>query len=340
MAITRDLVNQFRLTDWTPELLIVPNKFGVINESGLFSEDGVTQSTITFEEITKTGATVVDRVRGERNTVSSDATRKLRSFAIPHFPLDDYISPMDIQGQRAYGSPDGAEQLSLVRARKLERIALAHNQTMELARAQLLTAGTFYAPNGTVDNATTLWAEFGVTRKQVDFTLGTGTVDPISKIEEIIAYILDNAQGEVVSGFTAYSSPEFFAKLISHAKVVNAFQYYTSTQEPLRSRLGGDTSFRRTFYFGGITFVECRDTINGTRLIPANDIVVVPTGTSIFETVFAPANRFASVNTIGERMYMFEQADPSDSKIVLQSETNFLNFCKRPAMIVRGFSSN
>jgi len=224
MAITRSLQNQFNVTDWTPELLVIPNTFGVINEANLFIEDGITQNAFVFEEITQASGTVVDRVRGERNNQNSDRTRKLRTFPVPHFPLDDYITPADIQGQRAYGSPDQADTLAAVRTRKLEDIALKHNMTKEIARAQLLTAGTFYAPTGTVDNTTTIWTEFGVTRKQVDFTWGTGGTDPMIALEQVTAHILDNAQGENIMAIRCFASPEFFTKLIT----VSNYQFKTA----------------------------------------------------------------------------------------------------------------
>ena len=46
--------------------------------------------------------------------------------------------------------PDEQEQLAAVRTRKMERIAQAHAWTLEKARAQAITAGTVYAPSGTV----------------------------------------------------------------------------------------------------------------------------------------------------------------------------------------------
>jgi hypothetical protein len=110
---------------------------------------------------------------------SKDASRKLHTFAVPHFPHDDAISPQDIQGKRAYGSATEAETLEAVRARKMERIRQNHAWTLEFARAQAITAGTVYAPNGTV---TQNWnTEFGVTRLSVDFTLGTSTVEPLAR---------------------------------------------------------------------------------------------------------------------------------------------------------------
>jgi hypothetical protein len=330
---------QFEVVDWTEEVNVVPNQWGTIGQMGIFSEEPVAEHVVTFEEITKDGALIVDRVRGDRAQVGKDASRKLHTFAVPHFPYDDAISPQDLQGKRAYGKANEQETLEAVRARKMERIRQNHAWTLEFARAQAITAGTVYSPNGTVSQN---WnTEFGVTRVSVDFLLGTGTTEVLAKIETGIAQIQDNTGGEIFTGTVVLTSPEFFAKLISHASVKAAYQYYTSTQEPLRNRLGGANALHRTFEYGGTKFVEMRDTYAGQRLIPSGKAYMVPTGTSnVFKTYFSPANRFGLVNTLGEQVYLFESSDSKGTKIELESESNFVNALLRPAMVVEFTSSN
>lgn len=335
--ITRSFANGFEVQDWTEELVNIPNKFGTIGQLGLFKEEPISQHVVVFEETTKDGALIVDRVRGDRTVVGKDATRKLHTFAVPHFPYSDSISPQDIQGKRAYGQ-DGVETLEAVRVRKMERIRQNHAWTLEFARAQAITAGTVYSPNGTVSQN---WNdEFGVTRTSVDFTLGTGTTEVLGKIEAGLVQIMDNANGEVITGTVCLTSPEFFAKLISHASIKQAYQYYQSTQEPLRQRLGGATAMRREFTHGGTTFIEMRDNYNSQRLIPAGKAFMVPTGTDAFKTYFSPCNRFTHTNTMGEPVYLFESADQKGQSIDLDSESNFVNALLRPQLVVELVTSN
>lgn len=336
--IIRSFGNNFEVQDWTQEVNVIPNQWGTIGQLGLFREESVSEHVVVFEEIIKDGALIVDRVRGDRAQVGKDATRKLHTFPVPHFPYDDAISPQDIQGKRAYGSASEAETLEAVRARKLERIRQNHAWTLEFARAKAIVDATVYAPNGTVSQN---WnTEFGVTRKSVDFVLGTAGTEVIGKIEEGIAHILDNANGEAMGGTVVLCSPEFFAKLIAHANVKTAYQYYASTQEPLRQRLGGDMSMRREFVYGGTRFVEMRDTYAGSRLIPVGKAFMLPTGTDAFKTYFSPANRFGLVNTLGEQVYVFESADSKGTKIEIESESNFVNALLRPQLVVEFTSSN
>jgi hypothetical protein len=339
MTISRSLTNPFEMVDRTPEILVVPNQWGLINQLGIFGEEGVAEHTIQVEKQTFTAGSILDRVRGERANVSKDANREVHAFPVPHFPIDDYVSPQDIQGRRAYGS-DNVEQEALVIARKLDRLAKMHFQTMEVARAQAITAGTVYAPNGTV--SVDWYSSFGITRTEIDIDLDQSTTDPIAKIESVIAAIQDNLlSGEIPTGIVALCSPVFFNRLIQHAKVVNAYQYYVSTMEPLRNRLAaqGLDSRYREFYYAGVRFIEYRGSYGGTALIPSGDAYFLPTGmTDSFKTFFSPANKFDLVNTIGERLYAFEYRDNRGEKIEIQTETNFINMLRLPQAIVRGYT--
>ncbi len=340
--IIRSFANGFEISDWTQELNVIPNSWGTIGQLGLFSVEPVAEHTVTFEEIIKNGALIVDRVRGDRASVGKDYSRKIHSFAVPHFPHDDYISPSDLQGKRAYGSASEAETIANVRARKLERARMNHAWTLEAARAQAITAGTVYAPNGTVSQ--NWFTEFNKSQTSIDFVFGTSTTDVLGKIETGIAAIQDNAGSSTsMTGVVALCSPAWFAKLIGHATTKTAFQYYSSTQEPARQRLaagGSATAMHREFFYGGVRFIEMRDSYNGTALIPTGKAYMLPQGTDVFKTYFSPANRFGLTNTLGEECYLFEFADPKGTKIEIESESNFVNALLRPELVIELTTSN
>ena len=334
---TRSFEKAFELVDYTEELLLVPNTWGLINELGVFRNESISQHTITVESNAGTLGVITDQVRGSRNLMNKDDTRALRSFAVPHFPLDDSVSPNDVQGKRAYGTADMAETEAAVIARKLQRIRMNHSVTMEAARAYAITTGGVYAPNGTVvDN---YYTSFGVTRKEVDYVFGTATTDLAAKAEECISHVQDNIlSGEVVNEVIALCSSTFFAKLISHATVKDAYKYYSSTQEPLRTRLG--TGLYRRFVFAGVTYIEYRGSYNGTALIPNGDAYLFPNGTNdMFISYMSPANKFSHVNTLGEEAYAFTYRSPQDEQIVIQTEHNALHLVRKPQAVVRMFSS-
>lgn len=339
MATTiRSFTSAYDLTDLTPELQLIPSTWGLINELGIFSDEGISQNTVTVESSNGTLGLVLDQVRGARNTVNTDDTRTLRSFAVPHHPTDDSVTPQDIFGKRAYGSADQAETEAAVIARKLERIRRNHAITVETARAYAITNGAIWAPNGTV--AGNFYTDFGVSQKSVDFVLGTSTTDLTAKAEEVIAHIQDNIQsGEVITGVTCLASPEFFAKLINHATIKDAYRYYSSTQEPLRNRLG--SGLYRRFVHGGVEYIEYRGAYNGTRLIPVGEAYFIPNGTQdMFKSYYAPCAKFGFLGTTGETAYAFTYRDPKDEHILIQSEHNALHLINRPQAVVKAVTSN
>lgn len=337
MAITRSFTAPFEMTDLTEELLLIPNTYGLVNQLGIFREESVTQHMISVESSTSTLSLIPDRVRGDRNNVNKDRTREIRAFPIPHYPLDDYIAPEDIQGKRAYGS-DNAETVAAVKMRKLEDIRRKHAITLETSRMVAITQGTIYAPNGSV--AGNYYTDFGITRKQVAFDLANATTNVLGKITEVTDHIQENLlDGDVATEFVALCSPEFFDALINQAGVKEAYKFYASTQEPLRNGLR-EGRYKK-FVHGDVTFYRYvgsyKDAQGVTqKLVPAGDAYFLPLGTmDTFMTYYSPANKLDYVNTLGEQAYVFEYTDPKGSKIEIESESNVLNLLRRPSAVVR-----
>jgi Phage major capsid protein E len=345
MPITRSFTNDFEVESYTDELLMIPNEWGLITKRRIFVPEGVSTNTVAFEKQIQDGSLLVDMVRGTRNNVNQDYQRQLHAFAIPHFPLDDAIVPEDIQGKRAWGDFNRVDTLAEVRIRKMERIRRVHAWTQEYARALAITTGDVYAPNQTVMK--NWYQEFGVTRKEVDFKLNVATTEPLAMQEEVIAHIQDNAgNGGMMTGLLGLASPEWFSQFIKHPNIKVAYTYFATNEQLLRNRAsegGSVTPMNRTFSFGGINYIEMRDTypVNGVqrRLIPAGDVYFIPEGVDAFKTYYGPANTFSSINTRGLEAYMFEEKNPSDTMIKIQSETNFINVVTRPQAVVRGYTA-
>lgn len=347
MPITRSYGNAFEITDYTQEIAIVPNSWTLLNDVGLFSEEMLSTHTVTFEEQNKTLGLIADQYRGAKPQANKDDLRKIHSYNIPHFPDVDAVKPQDIQNKRAYGSATVAETEAAVIARKMERIRRNYDVTLEVSRFATLTTGNLYSPSGIVVG--NFFTQTGVTQTSVDFVLGTAGTDIVAKCEAVIAAMQDNANtGDVITGVVAYASPEFFAKLIAHSKVQVAYQYYTATEGQLiqRNRAGSNgpaniSGLYREFSFGGIRFIEVRTVLAGQRLIPAGEVVFVPTGTTdTFVTYYGPANKMDFVNTMAERTYMWAYRDPKGEGIDLEAESNWLNVLRRPSLVVKGTTSN
>ena len=351
MPLSYNPSNLNKAVDRSSELMIVPNAWGLFNQLGIFTPEYKTQKEILVPRIEWNESLIPDRNWDERNNASRGPSRSYVSAQIPHFPLDDAITANDIDGvvrfEDIFAGPE-LETVASTRARKMEQMRMNHAITLEYARAQLITTGTVYAPNGTLRQSygdTINWyTEFGVTRTEIELdSLADQNLNPMSEMEQIIAGIQDGLQsGDVVSAFVGVASPSFFNALISNPYVVDSYKYYSQTQGSgvLNGRLtasayGLDARYR-TFDFGGILWIEYRGSFGNTPYIPANDAYVFPVGgAAMFRTYYAPANRLSTVNRTAQEAYWFEHYNDKDDFIEIMSESNFLNAALRPQAIVR-----
>lgn len=334
--ITRDFTNNFGVQDWTEELAMIPNIRTPLSDLGIFRTEPVSQTTVTFEQTFGTLGLIGDTVRGGNVLANKDEQRKLHTYQIPYHKVIDYITQADVQGVRAYGSADQAETEAAVMERKMTRLKRSALMTEEFAKFYALTQGSIWTPNGTIANSN-FYTDFGVTRKQIAFDLANAATNVVAKVEEAIAHIQDNAlSGDVYSGVVALCSPEFFSALISQAGVKEAYKFYSSTQEPLRSRLGGNTTLYREFVYAGCLFREIRDGVAGQRFIPANEAYFLPTGTQdTFVTYVAPSAKLGLANTLGERQYLWSYSDPKGEKKELELEFSHVHLIRRPQCVIR-----
>lgn len=342
MSLSRSFTNNSQLTDYTDEILKIPNVWGLFNNMGLFEQEGVTQHTITFERTTEVEGVILDQVRGVRNTYGRDADTQVHAYPVPHFPIDDYITVDDVQGVRRNGTADQEETVANARSKKLLRLRRMHAQTKEMVLAKAIQ-GEIYNPNGTIGSVN-VYTDFGLTRLDVDYDLGTPATNIVEKGESVIAEIQDQVQdGSVLTDIVAVCSPEFFSALVSHPTLAEAYKHYENTgqvgnAQVLRDRLG--VGLNRMFSHGGITYIEYRGSYAGTTFIPAGDAYFFPLGTmDIFKVYNSPAYKLSLANTIGEELYVFEQEIGNDTGWKIESEQNILALVRKPEIVVRGFSS-
>lgn len=334
--ITRSFANNFEIQDWTEELALLPNIRTPLSDLNIFRTEAISTTTVTFEQTFGTIGLIGDVHRGGTVLANQDETRKLHTYAVPYHKVVDYITQADVQGIRAYGTADQAETEAAVMERKMTRLKRSALMTAEYAKFYSLTQGKIWSQNGTVSH-TSFYTDFGVTRKEVNFALSTPTTEIIAKIEEVISHIQDNSlSGDVYTGVVALCSPEFFSALISHSKIAAAYSYYSSTQEPLRNRLGGNTTLYREFMYGGCLFREVRDGVNASRFIPANEAYFLPTGTQdTFISYTAPSAKLAMANTLGEEQYLWVYPDFKGEKREMELEFSHVHLLRRPQTVVR-----
>lgn len=352
MPTILDIFNQdaFSASSLTGNITVVPNTYGRINELGIFTPEPIATTSVTVIIDNGVLNLLPTRPRGGPASLGTRGKQKPAAFVVPHIPHEDSVLATDVQNMLAMSGPGFTGGLETVLGfvnRKLITMRKKHAITLENLRMGAIK-GIIRDYDGTV--LLDLFGAFGVTQKSVDFLLGTAGTDVGGKCDEVVGYMEDNLLGETMTGVHALASPEFMAKFTNHATVKEAYKYYASAPNPMRD------SVRKGFPFKGITFEEYRGSASyiqedGTRttaqrFIPAGDVRFIPLGTTdTFTNYWAPPDFWGSVNQAPNGADAEVFVAPLEPKrfgkgMDIHTESNPLPLVKRPALLVRGTTSN
>lgn len=333
----------FATRELSEAINVVPNQFGLIGELGLFSDKSIRTPAFQIESKNGVLSLITSSQRGAPITGMRTSKREMRDFSTRRFALESRIAADDVDGIRAFGSES---ELKLALDEVYDRLIdmrASIDITREYLRAGALRGVVLDADGTTIVD---LYAAFGVTQKAVDFTFGTADTKWDAKSREISRHIELNLKGDMATGVMALCSPGFWDKLMAQSDFRDAYKYYASIVSPLR-----DDTRKSGIYWQGIYWLEylgSADTPNedGTwtnrKFIPDNEARFFPLGTrSTFRQFNAPADYMETVNKPGEAFYAKIAADEKWSQFVdIQGQMNTLPMCMRPAVLVRGYSSN
>lgn len=324
----------FDLVSMTRGIEVIPNMYGRINQLGLFRNEGVTQRSIIFDEENGVLNLLQTQPWGSPGAVNKRGSKKNRSFAIPHIPLDDKIFPNDFQGVRAFDTPDMTETLNSTMNRVLTEMRNKHAITLEYLRMGAVKGIILDADGSTLYN---LFTEFGISQEVLDFGLDSDSTDVAVKCRTVLRKIEENLKGEVMTGVHCLCDSVFFDELISHPNVEKFYEGHVAFLQ----NAGVGTDPRKGFRFGGITFEEYGGTANdasGTArpFIAAGEAHFFPLGTmNTFVNYFAPADYIETVNTIGRELYAKQIMDQAGRWVDVYTQSNPLPLCRRPALLVK-----
>ena len=331
----------FRLSELTDSINILPNKYGRLGEAAgglnLFPFKGVRLRSVSIEEQNGVLNLIQSQPVGAPGQANKTGKRKVRTFTIPHFPLDDIVLPEDVDGVRAFGQQDVLKTIQGEVLDRLQGMKNKHDITLEHLRMGALKGIILDADATEIYN---LYTEFGIVQKSVDFVLGTAGTEVSEKIRELVRHIENNLKGEVTTSIRCLVSAEFWDKFIKHATIKDIYKNYEASQRIL----GGDV--RKGFTVNGVTFEEYSGTAtdaagNARRFIASGEGHAFPEGTmDTFRTLGSPADFNETVNTIGLQYYAKFDQRKHGRGYDLHTQSNVLALCKRPAVLVRVHSSN
>ena len=327
------------ISDMTPQ-------FGYLESLNLFPEEGVTQRTVAVDFDVTNNQLLPQSQWGGPAPANKSAKGKTRSYAIPHFPVEDQMLAADLQGRRRPGT-DMTVDMQYVLSKKMREMRLKIEQTKEWLRLGVLKSGQI--KDGAGNLILDIYADFGISQDSTSFVLGTTTTDVLGKIATVKRQAVKALRGSPMSYFLALCSDSFYDDLVSHPNVQKAFQYFQNgngysldvdlsfgaTKPDAEARFTPPTS---VFKFGGVGWINYSGTVPDSTgaaqaLIDDGSAYMFPMGTDAFKTWHAPADYMETVNTMGLPFYAKQERTKYDKGIDVECQSNPLPICLKPKVI-------
>ncbi|NDW35407.1 major capsid protein [Salipiger sp. PrR007] len=323
---------------------VVPNQWGLVSGMGVFAAKPIRGTKFSVEMINGVIQLVNSSERSTPLPGASTRKGKLVDFSTKRFGLKARITADDIDNIRAYGSETELKQAQdEVMERQIE-LRGSLDITREYHRVCALQGIVLDADGSPLWD---LYDKFEISRKSVDFTLGSGTTDLAAKCREVTRHVRTNLKGDVMTGVMGLIHPDYTDKLMGHADFKDRYKYFQNTSggDPLRDDKSDG------FEFGGITWKEYLGeadvpqedgTVVTRNFIPEAEASFFPVGTrQTFRTFNGSPDYVGLANTPGQEFYSKVIYDRDEERFVdVEAMMQNAQICTRPAVLVRGYTSN
>jgi major capsid protein E len=312
------------LTKAINEQPYIPGRVGAL---GLFSEEGISTTSVSVEKLGESLAMVPAGERGGLSKPVNGDKRSMVTFNTIHLPQRANILADEIQGVRAFGSETELETVESVVAKRLGKMRRALDATIEYQRIGALKGQILDANGSTV--LVDLFSQFGLSQQTKSLVLGTPTTKVRQKVMEAKRLVEDALGNQMYTGLRALCSPAFFDALTTHDLVEKFFINWQSN-ETMRQDV------RSAFLFGGVLWEEYRGTVGGIDFIASGDAYLVPEGVpDLFVTHYGPADYVEAANTIGLPYYAKQELLQFGKGVDLEAQSNPISLCTRPRAVVK-----
>lgn len=316
----------FSMVSLTDAFIKAPHQPRRLGQLGLFGAKGIRTTTAVVEEKNGRLSLIATTPRGGVPSTIGTEKRTARSFVVPHLERESVIMADELQGVRGFGSETETDAYQAIVAERLTDLRKMHEVTLEFHRMGAVKGQILDSDGSTV--IYNLFTEFGVTQQTHDIVLSSGATNVRNECIAIQRKSEGELGDDMVTGYRAFCGDSFFDTLVAHASVTGALQYQESNL--LR------TDLRAGFEYGGIVWENYRGTVGGVAFVPTNEAYVVPVGTSIFQTYYAPGDYLETVNTIGQPLYAKMVVDEQLQRWAkVHTQSNPLAICLRPRAIIK-----
>lgn len=329
-VFSQDAFGFVALTDAINKIPFAPSRASTLVD---WNEQGVPVTTVEFEQIENVLTLVNPTPRGAPGETRAKPKRTVEVIKIPHYELNGAVNADEVQGVRAFGQ-GGMMQTAQDKVAEVQAIQAGDlDATLEFQRIGALSGIVL---NGDLTTYLNLFTKFNVTpQTEVDFNLDSALDDGalLTTCTQIVRGMARALGGTTFSGVYALCSDTFWDALLSNTERRKTYQAQNAAQ--LR-----DGSPWGTYSYGGITFENYRGGVGaeeGTAFITTNKAYLFPVGVPrLFRTVYAPADYWETVNTVGLPRYSRLTPWRNMKGVSIDSQTNAMSYCTRPRALFKG----
>jgi hypothetical protein len=317
----------FGLTTRTKAINDFPFRPGRLGELGLFSEEGITTTTLNIEREGTTLTLVSNTPRGSSGQVKNADKRTLIPIRTTHLAQRSTIGADEVQGVRAFGTDSQFETIANVVNKRQAKHRRDLDATIEYQRIGAIKGQVLDADGTTV--LLDLYNTFNVTQQVKALSTGTATTKVIQKLIEAKRLSESKLGNLQYASLRLIASSGLFDSIVNHPTVQTAYERW-QTGDFLRA------DNRKGFYYGGIWIEEYRGGVNGVDFIDAGEGYLIPEGVpDLFITNFAPADYMETANTIGLPYYSKLEPLDFNKGMMLESQSNPISINTRPDTVIK-----
>ncbi|MBO9451450.1 major capsid protein [Tropicibacter sp. R16_0] len=330
----------FRVIEMSEAVNEIPIQWGRVGELGIFTPKPIRGTTFSIENKGGVLQLISSSERGTSLPAGERPKRKLRPFETERFGLKSTITASDVDGIRAFGSESELVQVAGEVAERQTTLRGSVDITREYLRCGALQGIVMDADGSEILD---LYDAFGITRKEVNFELGTASTELGSKAEEVVDYVRTHLLGDVMTGARALCGPDFWNGLMAHDDFRARFRYFENNRgaDPERTNVSGGFEWKNIIwekYLAEAPVPQEDGSAIVRRFVPSDEAVFFPEGTrQTFRDFNGSADYMPMVNQPGQPFYSAVFPDVQQSRFVdVEVMMQTLPMCLRPGALVRG----
>lgn len=328
---TLDIFNNdaFSVSQLTQTIVDIPRVPTQLGDEGLFTEQGLTTTTMMIERMGSGLKLVPTAPRGGVRATVGREKRKLIPIAAVHLPQGDTIMADEVQNVRAFGSESEVESVQRLVNRQLALLKGNIDLTLEHMRIGALKGKVLDADG--VSEIWDLYSIFGMQQQGLAFNIAnkSSTVDLKEKCVALKRLIQKAMGGRSFRRVRVKCSESWFDKFVGHDKMAKAWELWNSGAFARQDQTEGD------FEFAGVVFQIYAGGVGDHEFIPEGKAYAYPEGVpNMFQTWYAPGDYMETVNTMGSPYYANQRLLDFNKGVELETQSNPIMLNTLPEAVI------